>query len=195
MNPENILLPIDIRRCPMDVFPLADRLAAKPGAHLTLLHIITLNILAPESRVYDGLAADARAHLTRICGEYLPSATALDTRVRFGNVVDEILAEIHADHTDLVIVPTQGSSFLQRVAAVWRNPPEPMLSRGVERILREAGCNVFVASSRARFDCEARSDWPCPRTATPVNGEPNSIAAWDSVSMVLSQRFFRPNCL
>ena len=36
MNPENILLPIDIRRCLGDVFPLADRLAARPGAHLTL---------------------------------------------------------------------------------------------------------------------------------------------------------------
>jgi nucleotide-binding universal stress UspA family protein len=195
MNPENILLPIDIRRCPVDVFPLTDRLAARHGVHLTLLHVITLNILPPEARIYDELAADARAHLSRIWSEYLPSVTALDTRVRFGHVVDEVLAEIHASHTDLVIAPTQGSSFLQRVTAVWKNPSHPMMSRGVERILREAGCNVFIASSRVRFDCDGGSEWPNPRTATPVNGEPDSIAAWDSISMVLSQKFFRPNCL
>jgi len=195
MNPERILLPIDLRRCPVDVFPLADRLAARPGVRLTLLHVITLNILAPESRIFDELAAEARAHLTRIWADYLPCASAPDMRVRFGKVLDEILGETHESHPDLVIVPTQGSSFLQRVTAVWKNPSHPMMSRGVERILREAGCNVFIASSRVRFDCDGHHDWPRRKTIGVASAEPTAQEAWDGALMVLGQKFFKPSCL
>jgi nucleotide-binding universal stress UspA family protein len=102
MKSEKILLPIDTRKCPLDVFPLVDRLAGKPGVRLTILHVVSLNILTPESRIYDELAAEADAHLKRLCREQLPSVEGPVTQVRFGKVVHEILAESEEERADLV---------------------------------------------------------------------------------------------
>src|SRR6266850_3372245 len=122
-----ILLPVNIRNCPLDVFPLVDRLASRPGAALRLLHVITLNILAPESRIYDELVAEAHSHLERLCREYLPSIAAPVTRVGFGRVVDEISAEVQGEDADLIILPTHEASFAQRLRAVWRKPSQPVM--------------------------------------------------------------------
>ena len=154
MKAERILLPVDIRNCPLDVFPLVDRLAGKPAASLTLLSVVTLNILAPDSRVYGDLESAATSYLKRLCREYLPSVAVPVTRIRFGKVVDEILAEAQAKNTDFIVLPTHGPSLAQRWRAAWRKRSHPLLSRGVGRLMREAGCARFVAWSSVRFDCE-----------------------------------------
>ena len=44
MKAERILLPLDIRKCPLDVFSVVNGFAKYPGATVTLLHVVTLNI-------------------------------------------------------------------------------------------------------------------------------------------------------
>ena len=60
MKTERILLPIDVRKFPLEVFSFINGLAPRCNFSVTLLHVLTLNILPPESRLYDELAAEAR---------------------------------------------------------------------------------------------------------------------------------------
>jgi nucleotide-binding universal stress UspA family protein len=189
MKTERILLPVDIGNCPLDVFPLVDRLASRPGTALTLLHVVTLNILAPESRIYDEVSAEAHANLERVGQKYLPYVAEVVTRVRFGKVGDEILDEIRAENADLIIAPTHGASFAQRLIAVWKTPFHPTMSRGIDRIIREAGCAVFIASSRVRFDCARERQWPNPEPSGFISAV-QEANGWDCESMVASQRRF-----
>jgi len=167
MNPQKILLPIDLRNCPVDAFPLVNRIANGSGANVTLLHVITLNILAPERRIYDELASEAHSALARLAQQYLPSAGSLETRVRFGNVVDEILTEAETDQSDLIIIPIHRKQELTALRA-----GVPLKSRGLERILREAGCGVCVAGSAIWFNCERA--WRRPDAKAPARNEANA---------------------
>jgi hypothetical protein len=63
MKTERILLPLDIRNCPLEVFSLINGFAEYPGASVTLLRVATLNIAAPEKRVYEELGHGGRPRL------------------------------------------------------------------------------------------------------------------------------------
>ena len=147
MNPERILIPVDIRKCPLEVFPAANGLANHPGATVTLLHVVTLNIGMPEKGVYEALARDAHWHLKRLArGCLRPGVTTL-TRVRFGKPAEEILTEAAAGNIDLIVLPSYPPSFLRRLFG-------PILPRVVERVIRDAPCGVFLTTARSRFNCE-----------------------------------------
>jgi nucleotide-binding universal stress UspA family protein len=192
MKSERILLPIDIRKCPLDVFPLVDRLASKPDTKLTLLHVVALNILAPESRIYDELAAEAREHLKRLCRENLPSVAAPIMQIRYGKVVHEILTEIEEEKADLVLLPTHGPSFAERLSSVWRRAASPVMSKGVDQIMRRAGCAIFIAASKTQFDCDWEWGRPNVASGNSKTRERERSEAVDLVSMVLSRKHFRP---
>jgi len=147
MRTETMLVPLDIRKCPLEVFSVVNGLAKYPGASVTLLHVVTLNIAAPERRVYEELGRDARWYLERLARGCLRPDIATSIRVRFGKPAEEIPAEAAAGNADLIILPCYPPSFLSRLFA-------PILPRVVEQVGRKAPCRVFQASAHDRFNCE-----------------------------------------
>ena len=132
MKPEGILLPLYIRKCPLEVFSAVNGLAKYPGATVTLLHVVTLNIAAPEKRVYEELARDARWYLERLARGCLRlDLTTTIIRVRVGKPAEEILAEAAAGNADLIILPCYPPSFWNRLFA-------PILAGVVEQVSRKA---------------------------------------------------------
>jgi nucleotide-binding universal stress UspA family protein len=154
MKFERILLPLDIKKCPLEVFSVVNDLVRDRGAIVTLLYVVTLNIAASETRVYEELGRDAHWYLERLTRGWLRPDIATIIHVRFGNVAEEILAEAAGCNTDLIILPSHPPSCWSRLCAL-------ILPRVTERLVRRATCYVFRASAQDRFDCEdvwGRSD-------------------------------------
>jgi len=164
MKTERILLPIDIRKCPLEIFPFVNDLAARCDTIVTLLHVVTLNILAPESRIYDELAAEAHFFLECLAQEYLPAAASTSIRVRFGRPADEVINQSREEIVDLIVLPNDGSSLLRRLSSVWKRCSNTMVSPLVEKLVREANCAVIVFSAKGHLDCETA--WGRPGRAT-----------------------------
>src|ERR1035441_624672 len=97
MKPEGILFPVDVARCPLEVFELVNGLAKRPEVTVILLHVVNLNILAPENRVYEELGQEAQWYLERLANKHVHPLASTITRVRIGNPAEEILAEAKAD--------------------------------------------------------------------------------------------------
>ena len=72
MEPERILLPLDIRRCPLEIFSVVEGFSKRPGVTLILLHVVHLNIVAPDNRVYEELALEAQGYLERLAQAICP---------------------------------------------------------------------------------------------------------------------------
>ena len=148
MKPERILLPLDIRRWPVEVFSVANSFAKQPGVTVTLLHVVTLNIAVPEKGVYEALGREALWHLKRLARKCLRPGVATIARVRFGKPAEEILAEAVAGNIDLIVLAAKPPSFWSRFFA-------PLVPRVVERVIREATCGVFLATAKKWFNCES----------------------------------------
>jgi nucleotide-binding universal stress UspA family protein len=173
---ERVLLPIDVRNCALDVFPLVNAVGSRAGVRLTLLHVVTLSILPPESRIYDELRTEANLYLEHLAKEYLPSVPSPTTCVRAGSLVEEILAE--AANADLIILPSGGPSFWQRLGFLWKHPLHPMVSGKTRQIMDHARCGVFIAPSQTRFDCErhwGRRVGHAPEVVNSVARSPRAI--------------------
>jgi hypothetical protein len=138
----------------LEIFPFVNGLAAHCDMSVSLLNVITLNILAPETRLYDELAADARFHLECIAGQYLPTATSKTIHVRFGKPAEELLKQSREEPVDLVVLANDGCSFLCRLMSALKSPFNPKVSPLIERLVRERGCEAIVISSRTQVDCE-----------------------------------------
>jgi nucleotide-binding universal stress UspA family protein len=147
MSLERILVPLDIRKWPVEVFSVANTFAKHPSATVTLLHVVTLNIAAPEKGVYEQLGREAYWHLERLARKCLRPGVAAITRVRFGKPAEEILAEAVAGNIDLIVLAAKPPSFWSRFFA-------PILPRVVERVIREATCGVFMTTATKCFNCE-----------------------------------------
>jgi nucleotide-binding universal stress UspA family protein len=161
MKTEKILLPIDTRKCPLEILSLTNGLAARTQSAVTLLHVVTLNILAPETRIYDELAAETRFYLECLAQEYLRAATSTSIRVRFGKLSEELIKQSREEPTDLIVLQNDGSSLLRRLTGIWKRSFNPMLSPPVEKVVREANCGVLVVSGKGNLDCEVT--WGTPR--------------------------------
>ncbi len=154
MIAERILLPIDVVRCPLEVFTLVTGFARRPEVTVILLHVVNLNIVVPENRVFQELAAEAKSYLERLADQHLPPITSHLSHVRMGEPAEEILAEAQVEKPDFIILPTYSPSLWDRLKAVWKPGCNPIVSRLAERIIREATCGVFVVAAKTRFNCE-----------------------------------------
>jgi nucleotide-binding universal stress UspA family protein len=157
MSPERILVPLDIRKWPVEVFSVANTIAKLPNAAVTLLHVVTLNIAAPEKGVYEQLGRDAQWHLERLARGCLHPGITTISRVRFGKPAEEILAEAADGNVDLIVLASKPPTFWSRFVA-------PILPRVVERIVREASCGVFLTTAKKWFNCE--NIWGRPEKET-----------------------------
>lgn len=154
MKPERILLPIDIAKCPLEVFAVANGFAGRPEVTVILLHVVNLNIVAPENRVYEELGREVYSHLCRLAREYIHPFASTAVRVRAGQLEQEILAEAAEQKADLIILPSWGPSWWARLAASWRRQPDASRPRWAQNIVRKAACAVSVVNVKTRFNCE-----------------------------------------
>jgi universal stress protein A len=157
MSLDRILVPVDVAKWPVEVFSVANAFAKQPGVTVTLLHVVTLNIAAPEKRVYEQLAREAHWHLDRLARGCLRPGIAAITRVRFGKPAEEILAEAADGHVDLIVLASAPPSFWSRLLA-------RLVPRVVERVIRDASCGVFLTTAKKWFNCE--NAWGRPEKET-----------------------------
>ena len=155
MKPERILLPIDVTKCPLEVFELVNGFAKRPGVTVILLHVLNLNILAPENRVYSELGQEALCHLARLANKHVHPIATTVTHVRLGEPAEQILAEAKEEGVDCIILPTYSPSFWNRVKALWKPENGSTISPLAQKIIREAACDVFVVAAKTRLNCEA----------------------------------------
>ena len=155
MKPERLLVPIDIVKCPIEVFDLVNGFAKRPEVTVVLLHVVTVNVAAPENRVYEELGREAHWHLEKLARKFLHPLASTLTHVRAGDPADQILAEAEAESTDLILLPTYGPSFWNRVRALWKPGAGSIVSRLAEKVIRAAKCGVFIIQAKTCFDCEA----------------------------------------
>jgi|ERR1017187_6217610 nucleotide-binding universal stress UspA family protein len=111
MSLERILVPVDIAKWPVEIFSVANTFAKQPGATVILLHVVTLNIAAPEKGVYEQLGREAQWHLGRLAHGCLRPGITTVGRVRFGKPAEEILAEAADGNVDLIVLGSKPPSF------------------------------------------------------------------------------------
>jgi nucleotide-binding universal stress UspA family protein len=142
MNPQRILLPIDVAKCPLEVFEMVNGFARSPGVTAILLHVLELNIFASENRVYEELGYEAAVHLGRLARAHLHPRITIVIHVRRGRLAEEILAEARVAQADLIVLPAGRPSFWKRHVA-----------STVEEVTRNAPCAVLVPNMKTLFDC------------------------------------------
>ena len=154
MKPERILVPVDTAKCPLEVFAVANGFACRPEVTVILLHVVNLNIIAPENRVYEELGREVYSHLGRLAHEYIHPFASTAVRVRAGQPEREILAEAAEQKADLIILPSWGPSWWARLTAFGRSLADASLPRWARNIVRKAACAVSVVNAKTRFNCE-----------------------------------------
>jgi nucleotide-binding universal stress UspA family protein len=152
MKTERILLPVDLARCPLAAVSLVNQLV-EHSADVTviLLHVLNLNILAPESRIYDELLAGARQRLQRLAREQVHPLVDTCVRVRTGDPFEEIVAEAREQEVQLIVLPTFELSL-------WKRFFTPVIPRVAEKLARRAPCPVYSMRADQFFNCEKH--WP-----------------------------------
>ena len=164
MKTDRILLPIDLAKCPLEAIPMINSLAGQAtDVTVILLHVLKLNILAPESRLYDDLCNEARWRMDRLAREQMHPQVDTCVRVRAGDPFEEIVAEAREQQVHLIVLPTFESSFWKRLFA-------PVVPRLAEKLARRAPCPVYALRVQTVFNCEER--WkPGREVAAPAESD------------------------
>ena len=162
MKTDKILFPIDLAKCPLDALPLVNGVAGRSQATVVLLHIVTLNIQAPDNRVYSELCREAEWRLKRLADHYVHPMIETCLRVRVGNPIEEIVAEATEQQASLIVLPVFQSSF-------WKGLFAPAVSRTTGKLMENAPCPVFALRVKTPFNFEAH--WKTEPKA-PVNTNP-----------------------
>lgn len=145
--PDTILLPLDVHRCPLEAFSYINQFA-EWHTTVILLHVVNLNVVPPDGRVFDELCCAAERDLQRLSQKFLDARLRVRHEVRFGRPADGILEQVRDSNSDLAVMTTHGNS------SFWKHPFHP---RTVEKVLRLAPCDVMLLHVRTGFNCE--DDW------------------------------------
>ena len=138
---KRILVPLDHDTEQPAILALVADLARGAGASVKLLHVepVPANVDGPDGRV----VAYSDQEMDRMEREWLASLRAVDPllegvaaerAVRFGGVVDEIMAEIESFDADLVVMATTCRSSVTR----------RLLGSVAEQVMRRAGPPVLL---------------------------------------------------
>jgi|SRR5208282_5462437 len=156
MKPERLLLPVDIARCPLEVMELVNGFASRPEVTIILLHV--LNSVGAPSRFMAKPPRPSREralwYLARLAKKYIHPIASTITRVRSGDVAEQILEEARIGNADLIILPTYRPSLWDSLRALWRAGYKAFTSPLAERLIKEANCSVFLVGAKTRFNCE-----------------------------------------
>jgi nucleotide-binding universal stress UspA family protein len=154
MRAKRILLPIDVLKCPLEVFELVNSFTTSPQDTVILLYVVDLNIVRPENRANADFHQEAQRFLQRLADRHIHPIVSTLTHVRPGKPAEQILAAAEAESADLIILPTFGPSWCSRLRSVWKPGSSPIVTPLAESVIRAATCAVFLARARTRFDCE-----------------------------------------
>lgn len=154
INEPRILVPLDVRHCSLDAFGWVSQLGRGFSPRMILLHVIDLNILAPDNRIYRELGREASTHLKRL-SKYLNATISTQLRVRIGRVAQEILAEAKAQQPDFVVLTTEKSGSAPATQWTWKAAhSQRLMKKLAKKLVSEAGCNVVELPAHRYFDCE-----------------------------------------
>jgi nucleotide-binding universal stress UspA family protein len=146
---KRLLLPIDLAKCPLEIFPLANAFTKPFEGAITVLHVFDRRRNVAPRRASETELRRAEQHLKRIGDDYLSPTVEAFFRVRIGIPGDEILAEAKATNVDLVLLP-------RFVSSVWRRLAGYAYGETTRNLVRDASCRVFVVDVRTRFNCFRR---------------------------------------
>jgi nucleotide-binding universal stress UspA family protein len=138
---KRIVIPLDGSPVAESVLPVAADLARAGGASVRFLRVMPLPSNCED--VHGRVIAYADQEMERLEGEALDYLRAIETRfgglpveshVRFGDPLEEIMKEADAFDADLIAVTTAGRSGLGRA----------VLGSVAERVFRKAGTPVLL---------------------------------------------------
>jgi hypothetical protein len=140
-----LLLPIDLAKCPMDIFPLANGFTKPFEGKIILLYVLDpkLNRHRHLSREVD--LRQAERHLVRI-GQHLNSTVEACFRTRIGIPHEEIFAEASAAQADLILLPLFTPSIWSRVVG-------SRYGETARNVMAGSSTRVFVVDVRSRLNC------------------------------------------
>ncbi len=144
----SILAPADFSAHDVAAIRYAVGLAERFGATLHLLHVLPDVIPAgPDAMVAPGLPpayyreaeADSHEALGRLLDPTWGRVTTVETSVRWGELVEGVVAYAKEHAIDLIVVATHGRTGLGHA----------LLGSAAERIVREAPCPVLTIRDRS----------------------------------------------
>jgi len=146
---DRLLLPIDLAKCPLEIFQLANGFTKPFDGEIVLLHVLDQRQNA-RRRDLDGIKLrQAQRHLERLGHDYLSPAVEASCRVRLGIPHKEILAEVTATKVDLILFPAFPPSIWKRLAGL-------VHGETVRNLVACAPCRIFVVDVQTRFNCFRR---------------------------------------
>jgi universal stress protein A len=139
---KRVLVPLDLGDSTERTLDYAKMLAAPFGASLVLLHVVANPYVAAASDVYlpppqdflDTLEQDARNRLNALVTEPDRSRFKVETVVKVGNPLVEIVEHARASQVDLIVMGTHGRTGVAHF----------VLGSVAERVVRTAPCPVLT---------------------------------------------------
>ena len=146
---DRLLLPIDLAKCPLEIFPVANGFTKPFHGEIVLLHVLDRRRKGVSGDIGEIDLRRAECYLERIGHDYLTPTIDASFRVRIGIPHEEIRAEAAAANTDLILLPTFAPSF-------WRRLGGFAYGETARGLVGSAPCRVFVVDVRAHFNCFRR---------------------------------------
>jgi len=146
---DRLLLPIDLAKCPPEIFPLANGFVRQFGGEIVLLHVLESRMNTAQVGGSDIDARRAKRHLERLGRDYLRPTLNADFRVRIGIPHETILAEAAATNADLILL----SVF---APPIWRRWVGFSHGETARNLVAGAPCRVFAVNVRTHFNCFRR---------------------------------------
>jgi len=134
MKRSDILVPVNLENDSLEGLKYAANAAGELSLHSTLLHVVELNIVPLDRRVYDELCLEYEQKLQKL-SNWFP-AGQLRLSVRIGTPHEEILAEARDSEAELIVMSAPRDHRVR-----W-----PFRSTTVERVVRDAPCLTLVMS-------------------------------------------------
>jgi nucleotide-binding universal stress UspA family protein len=152
-----ILVPLDGAAESKVVLPLARSLAGEPVAKITLLRVVPQPLSLSERAVFN----EDSELLRRAADELSSGGIQVESAIRQGQVVDEILQQRRDQAADLIVMPTHGRAGLARA----------VLGSITERVLAESGVPLLLVGPGSRRVTHLR------RLLVPIDGSPGAAIA------------------
>lgn len=141
----HILCPVDFSPASYDAVEKASFLAQLLQADLTLLHVInvlpqTFGVLKESDAQSQNLVQEVTEHTRGLLREtkqrYIPYAVRSKSIIRSGRVSEEVVKAARQLNSDLMILPSRGSTFEPLVSTILRDAHCPVLA--YQRLPQEA---------------------------------------------------------
>ena len=141
-----LLLPLDLAKCPLELFPRANGFAKPFEREIVLLHVLERRTNAMPGGFNDMTIRQAERQLERIGRDYLRPTVGTVFRVLTGTPHEEILREATAANADLLLSPTFAPSLWEK----WTGRECGLTARN---LVGNAPCRIFVVDMQKHFNC------------------------------------------